>query len=539
MDCGIDLSLCKEVKGVPTWEINGVKYTGYKSLEELKQLSGCGVPVEGLYAKIGEEFTLSINQPVKIVDYIDSHANPLKITLLSINPICHPKEPCPTVIPYAQVKAEFSGETEVRKITTGSEINLFGVVLRTISVDNIAPGSVTLVVKKPGVMYCEPNVEYHFTNKCKCPEGTNLVWLSRSVFVCKKEEIVHARLGQAFELKPKQIAKLMDYRVLTMRLDSIVSSENKKAAIITVWPTYERVTLVKEEPITEKATMRPVTATAGKVVTGVKVVPSITKPVESPPIVPRQYQVLEGESVNVFGVRMMVKELTERSAVFVITKQTPWTSCDQACKQKGYAGGHCSSACTGVSIGEEFCPQPVFEAKEETPPLPPVLSCCCQPEEETIKIVIHKGWNLFSMPGEIRPVSEKCDSRNWRVFEYNRETRKFEAVKWPEIGKAYWLYADKPCTAEVRISKPVLLEELEGILPGWNLVPVVPDMIGKSLEELSDCTGLKVYTYDTSSRKWIKVDKITEEFYGRGLAVKSELKCSFNTLPSIPPFPEE
>ena len=44
-DCDASVSVCTEhgIEAYPTWIINGVKYTGTKSLEELSAISGCSL----------------------------------------------------------------------------------------------------------------------------------------------------------------------------------------------------------------------------------------------------------------------------------------------------------------------------------------------------------------------------------------------------------------------------------------------------------------------------------------------------------------
>lgn len=43
IDCFYDTQTCidKEIQGTPTWEINGKKYLGAKSIDKLKELTGC------------------------------------------------------------------------------------------------------------------------------------------------------------------------------------------------------------------------------------------------------------------------------------------------------------------------------------------------------------------------------------------------------------------------------------------------------------------------------------------------------------------
>ena len=41
IDCWLEQEMCLGIKGTPTWSINGQKYLGAKSIEELKELTGC------------------------------------------------------------------------------------------------------------------------------------------------------------------------------------------------------------------------------------------------------------------------------------------------------------------------------------------------------------------------------------------------------------------------------------------------------------------------------------------------------------------
>jgi len=41
IDCWFEKEKCSEIRYTPTWIINNEKYTGLKSIEELKELTGC------------------------------------------------------------------------------------------------------------------------------------------------------------------------------------------------------------------------------------------------------------------------------------------------------------------------------------------------------------------------------------------------------------------------------------------------------------------------------------------------------------------
>ncbi|MCD4740065.1 discoidin domain-containing protein, partial [archaeon] len=194
-------------------------------------------------------------------------------------------------------------------------------------------------------------------------------------------------------------------------------------------------------------------------------------------------------------------------------------------------------------------PKPT-EDTEVLPPTPPEekpreTRCCCtkKTSDETITLKIHRGWNLFSIPGELSETKtlEDCDTRNWKVFEYIKDEKAFRSVKYPEIGKAYWVYATTECSVNGKITTPTLLDEIEELTPKWNLVPVVPDMMHKTINELGDC-NTKTYTYDATAHKWKKVSTITPALYGKGLAIRTENTCTLgeeNQIPIIPPFPDD
>ena len=41
IDCWFEQEKCTEIKATPTWIIKGEKYVGIKSIEKLKELTGC------------------------------------------------------------------------------------------------------------------------------------------------------------------------------------------------------------------------------------------------------------------------------------------------------------------------------------------------------------------------------------------------------------------------------------------------------------------------------------------------------------------
>ncbi len=159
---------------------------------------------------------------------------------------------------------------------------------------------------------------------------------------------------------------------------------------------------------------------------------------------------------------------------------------------------------------------------------------------------IEKGWNLFSLPGEIRPSGKsECHTSNFRLFKYATGKKRFKKVTKALPGEAYWLYnPGEVCNVTAELVKPVSVFELEELQKGWNFVPIVKEMIGKSIDEMGNCKFKGAFFYSPGETKWIKAlgTKITEQDLGKSLAVFAEEKCSLvnpeTPVPEIPELPE-
>lgn len=162
------------------------------------------------------------------------------------------------------------------------------------------------------------------------------------------------------------------------------------------------------------------------------------------------------------------------------------------------------------------------------------------------KLVISKGWNLFSLPGEMRSIgSNDCQSSDFRLFEYLPGENRFEKVKKPEAGRAYWLYnPNQACKVEAELVKPVSLFETDSLNKGWNFVPVVKDMFDKKIGEMGNCKLKGAFFYDAENHQWKKAleETLGAEHLGRALAVFAVEKCSLvspeTPIPELPELPE-
>jgi len=163
----------------------------------------------------------------------------------------------------------------------------------------------------------------------------------------------------------------------------------------------------------------------------------------------------------------------------------------------------------------------------------------------TFTYKISKGWNLYSMPGEIEAERNNCNSSEWSLFEYVKETNSFRKVKNPVPGKAYWLYnPGKSCEAKVFIRDVITLNELGNVTRAWNFVAVVPEMIGKNINDLGSCNLRAAYRFNAKNQQWEGIMRTTidRSDIGKGFAIYSNNNCTLGELsfgrPSIPALPE-
>ena len=149
------------------------------------------------------------------------------------------------------------------------------------------------------------------------------------------------------------------------------------------------------------------------------------------------------------------------------------------------------------------------------------------------------------MPGKIESSGNNCNSSEWTLFEYVKESNSFRKITDPSPGRAYWIYnPGRSCEAKVTIRNSLGIGDLEPITKGWNFVAIVPEMIGKKINELGNCDIRAAFSYDAASRKWENLtDKeMSRSHLGKGLASYSNNSCKLgggtSISPEPPPLPE-
>ncbi len=162
-----------------------------------------------------------------------------------------------------------------------------------------------------------------------------------------------------------------------------------------------------------------------------------------------------------------------------------------------------------------------------------------------MKLELHNGWNLFSIPGDLDVISSsECDSSNLKLFEYIPKKNTFVEVETPEKGKAYWLYnPGKTCSVKAIVREAVSMSEIDPLVVGWNFVPVTVDMIGSKMRDIGAQCDLKAaYFYNAAGRNWQNaMDRtISASDLGKAFAVYANKACSFGLVsspvgPLVPP----
>jgi len=157
---------------------------------------------------------------------------------------------------------------------------------------------------------------------------------------------------------------------------------------------------------------------------------------------------------------------------------------------------------------------------------------------ELVKFTMYSGWSLISFPGELEVVeSTPCETEKFSLLEYDAFEKKYKRVTNPEMGKAYWLYnGGEECHASAYIRNPVAIESLPMLAEGWNFVPVLEGMLGKTISEMG-CNLLAAYMYDAEKQEWIEASGkiLSAEDYGKAIAVKTAGECFLGAGGEMPP----
>ncbi|MFH1403551.1 MAG: hypothetical protein ABIH11_04700 [Candidatus Altiarchaeota archaeon] len=194
------------------------------------------------------------------------------------------------------------------------------------------------------------------------------------------------------------------------------------------------------------------------------------------------------------------------------------------------------------------------------PPIPP---------GEEVIIKLDKGWNLASLPGDIRYRIMAVDSKMEYAVEevdtmhsgkyffiYLKDEKRFvsftdarrilgsDGFRKYLMQNSFWVYTPVEDSLRFRVAEYTTYAGLP-IEEGWNFVPVTDDMDGKSLEEVSlDCDFDRAYAWRSSRQSWERMSGYYE--FGKsdvfhGFVVKAREDCTLGkvgeTIPTPPTLP--
>ena len=238
-------------------------------------------------------------------------------------------------------------------------------------------------------------------------------------------------------------------------------------------------------------------------------------------------------------------------------------TCNSYCQGIGYDYGVCRLSCRSgeFNAGGDYCPQVVSnevisaDMTENVVEITryPFYFCCCgtltpppPPPEEKVKIELHSGWNLISLPGKGELSKGTCTEIYSFVYLDGTYVTMKEAAE--ILGEdalreylrkhAFWTYSFKACSLEFKLEEPTSYTELE-LSTGWNFVPITRDMVGRKLSDIQgDCELQRVYLWDPMRQNWKNFglnEEIGEEYKFKGFVTKVASACSLGNEILPPP----
>ena len=171
---------------------------------------------------------------------------------------------------------------------------------------------------------------------------------------------------------------------------------------------------------------------------------------------------------------------------------------------------------------------------------------------------IYKGWNLvydFPNPNVLSGSLEKSSIKAIYAFipttqEYARVYPNPENDKIDKIGDSYlektafWVYSDTETgrdfngvfnADEYMAQEPLPISELN-LYKDWNFVAIVPEMLGKNLDEIKgNCEVEKEYFWNPEDQKWdslvegrLNGNSFNRDVINLGIALKVSSDCNLN-----------
>jgi hypothetical protein len=181
----------------------------------------------------------------------------------------------------------------------------------------------------------------------------------------------------------------------------------------------------------------------------------------------------------------------------------------------------------------------------ETPPMPPMPG-------EKITVTLKKGWNLVSIPGSFLSfVPGDCTSKKKLLgFVYVNDKKKYYTLQDAKdllssgfsaylSENSFWIYSYEDCVLTVQVADDTSLNDIT-LAPGWNLKPVINEMVGKKISQIDgDCDLSNVYWFNANQQQWKLLSNdyvVTSSDIGKGFVIKSSKSCTFGNLnpPEMP-----
>ncbi|MDO8430570.1 MAG: hypothetical protein Q7S72_01100 [Candidatus Taylorbacteria bacterium] len=175
-------------------------------------------------------------------------------------------------------------------------------------------------------------------------------------------------------------------------------------------------------------------------------------------------------------------------------------------------------------------------------------------------IYIHKGWNLVQGLAGREWITGGIDlqiSDIKAIFVLNPINKKYVRF-YPDIVKnevnelvaiphlTYWVYSDKEGTLHYQTVKPEITKFTWPA--GWNIIPISPEFIGKSLESIKgNCVIDRAYWWSPRDQQFIDIMNTSSEVFrnnsnniGSGLVLRFSNQCKLSASESstIAPPPQ-
>ena len=439
-----------------------------------------GIQNEIIKVKLDEKFGLGKGQ-IAIVVNEDVY---IRMNSLSYAKSIPPQNPVANVsIWNSQGLYDTYDSVPTYDLRAGEEIEIYGVKIRFIGLDDTY-NTGTFIVTKQGA---DEIINVHVDEKFKLAvnQAARVLEANMRLDLLNVNESVSCPAQRDSDTS---VAPCMVYRTVEFSVNNYIygiAEPGVKVDSATVSKTIISATQAEESSESSENSVAP--SVAGSSSVGIRAVETVMLPEPLPPMPFNVYTLSEGESVEVNDFEIKVLSIGSDSAEFIVTEKSTGT---------------------------------IFN------------------------YVISSGWNLFSLPGKVEAGSSNCNTSEWSMYEYVKESNSFRKVTQPLPGKAYWIYNPaKSCEAKVTIRDALGVGDLEMLTPKWNFVAVVPEMVGKKITDLGDCELKAAFTYNATSRNWENVmDKeINNSYLGKAFAVYSNNECKLGSTsisPEPPPLPD-